>query len=243
LIHGGNIIVQVGGPEGAGVVAFNKETGVVDWKSQNDPASYAAPIVATLAGQETFVSFTVDGLIGLNPKDGTLLWRRPLSTRLGRHVTTPVVVNDIVIVASHQLGVVATRIVKTAEQYSAEPAWTNAKVQTNFASPVIVGTHLYGLGSAKDLICMDALTGELAWSKTGVVNTAAEQAEAAFLIMGSNILCLTDGGELVLYAANTAEYKEISRVQVCGKNWCNPAYVQGQLYLRDAKDLLCLELR
>ena len=243
LIDGDKLIAQVGGPEGAGVVAFHKLTGVVLWKSQNDQASYAAPILATVAGQKMFISFTVEGLIGLNPDDGKLLWRRAMTTRLGRHVTTPVIVDDVVIVSSHQLGTVGTRIVKEGAGFAAQEAWENKKVQTNFASPVVVDGKLYGLGSAKDLICMDPKNGEVLWAQTGVVNTTAEQAEATFLIMGKNILCLTDGGELALYAASPKAYEEISRIQVCGKNWCNPAYVSGKLYLRDKSELRCVELK
>ena len=46
--------------------------------------------------------------------------------------------------------------------------------------------------------------------------------------MENNILTLTDGGQLVLFAADPKEFKEISNVQVCGKNWCNPAYADGK---------------
>ncbi len=243
LIEGDKLIAQVGGPDGAGVVAFNKLTGDVIWKSQNDQASYAAPILATVAGQKMFISFTIEGLIGLDPADGKLLWRRAMTTRLGRHVTTPVVADDVVIVASHQLGTVGTRIVKEGTGFVAQEAWENMKVQTNFTSPVIVEGQLYGLGSAKDLICMDPKTGIVSWAQTGVVNTSAEQAEATFLVMGKNILCLTDGGELLLYAAEAKAFQEISRVQACGKNWCNPAYVGGKLYLRDKTELRCVELK
>ena len=61
--------------------------------------------------------------------------------------------------------------------------------------------------------------------------------------MGKNIATLTDGGEFVLFAADPKEYKEISRIQVCGKTWCNPAYADGKLYLRDAKELRRVELK
>jgi hypothetical protein len=53
---------------------------------------------------------------------------------------------------------------------------------------------------------------------------------------------LTDSGELVLFAANPSEFKELGRAQVCGLNWCNPAYADGKLYLRDARELICVEL-
>lgn len=243
IIDGENIIVQVGSSKGASIVAFNKLTGDVVWKSQDDQTSYAAPIIATIAGQRQFVAFTVDGLIGLNLKDGKLLWRRAMTTRLGRHVTTPVVVDDLVIVASHQLGLVATRIVKEGENFTAQEAWLNKDILTNFSSPVVVGTYLYGLGSKKDIICVDGKTGSLAWSETGIVNTSAEQAEAAFMVIGKNVAVLTDSGEFVLFAADSKEFKEAGRAQVCGKTWCNPAFVDGQLYLRDAKELLRVSLQ
>lgn len=60
--------------------------------------------------------------------------------------------------------------------------------------------------------------------------------------MGKNLLLLTDVGELVLFAANPTEFKELGRVQVCGANWCHPACADGKLYLRAARELICVEL-
>ena len=64
--------------------------------------------------------------------------------------------------------------------------------------------------------------------------------------MGDKILILTDSGQLVLIPADPAECREISRAQVCAMNWCNPAYADGRLYLRDGikntGELLCVEL-
>jgi outer membrane protein assembly factor BamB len=243
LIEGENIIVQVGGPDGASIVAFNKTSGKVLWKSQNDQTAYAAPVIAEIAGRRQFISFTAEGLIGLDPVEGGLLWRVPLKTALGRHVTTPVVFEDLVIVASHQVGLVATRIVAGADGLRAEEAWSSKAHGINFSSPVAVGQHLYGLGAQKNIICIDMRTGELAWEKEGLIQTSADKAEAAFLVLGSNILTLTDSGELILFAADPKEYRELGKVQVAGSTWCNPAYADGRLYLRDQKELLCAELQ
>ena len=46
----------------------------------------------------------------------------------------------------------------------------------------------------------------------------------------------------MLVAADPKEFKELGRVQVCGANWCNPAYADGKLFLRDARELICVEL-
>ena len=116
----------------------------------------------------------------------------------------------------------------------------------NFSSPVAVGNYLYGLGPAKNLVCVDISSGKATWSKDGYFTTSADKAHAAFIVMGKNILTLTDGGQLALFAADPKEFRETGRAQVCGLNWCNPAYADGRLYLRDgikgAGELMCVEL-
>jgi hypothetical protein len=56
------------------------------------------------------------------------------------------------------------------------------------------------------------------------------------------MLMLNDNGELLLFRADPSAYHEIARVQVCGKSWCQPAYADGTLVLRDAKALYAIAL-
>src|SRR2546430_1936466 len=188
LIDGDFLYACVGGTNGAGVVCFEKRTGRVIWKSQNDQAAFAAPVIATLAGVRQLVCFTCDGLIGLDPRDGKLFWRVPLKTTFARHVTTPVVYGDIVVVGSHQVGLIGVRISRDGAGCKAQQAWLNKASAMNFASPVAVGRYLYGLGPAKNIICVDIETGEQRWSKDGIVTSSADKAHAAFLVMGDKIL-------------------------------------------------------
>jgi outer membrane protein assembly factor BamB len=232
-IDGERLYAQVGSTNGASVVCFNKMTGQVIWKSQNDVAGYAAPMVATIAGTKQLVSFTADGVIGLKTDDGELLWRVPVKTAFSRHATTPVIYDGLVVVSSHQVGLMGIRISKSDGGQNAEQAWLSKEAVMNFASPVAVGQHLYGIGPAKNLVCVDIPTGKTLWSKAGGFTTSADKAHATFLVLGQNILMLTDGGTLALFAAEPRELREISRVQVSGANWCNPAYVDGNLFLRD----------
>jgi outer membrane protein assembly factor BamB len=242
VVDGDHLIAQVGGLKGAGLVCFNKASGEVIWKSQNDTAGNAAPVIATLGGVRQVISFTALGLIGVDAGDGTLSWRVPLNTRLGRHVTTPVVVDDLVIVGSYQLGLVAVKVTRDGVNFKAEPAWTSKEEATNFASPVAAGGYVYGVGPRQSVYCVEARTGKVAWSQTGLIRAAGERAFATFIVMGKNILMLTDGGQLVLFAATPAKFEAAGRAQACGVTWCSPAYADGGLYLRDAKSLLCLDL-
>lgn len=246
VIDGDHLIACVGGTNGASVVCFDKRTGTVIWKSQNDQAGYAAPMIATVAGVKQVVCFTVEGVLSVAVDDGRFLWRIPVKTAFARHATTPVIYNDMVVVASHQVGLLGIKVSRNEGGLSAEQVWVNKEAAMNFSSPVAVGKHLYGLGPTKNIICVEIATGKIEWSKEGYINSSADKAHAAFLVMGKNILLSTDTGELVLFAADPKECREISRAQVCGLNWCNPAYADGKLYLSEgiktAGGLLCVDL-
>lgn len=246
VIAGHRLIACVGGTNGAGVVCFEKRTGKVLWKSQDDLAAYAAPMIATLAGVEQAICFTVEGLIGLALTDGKLLWRVPLKTPYGRNCTTPVIVNDWVVAGSYRAGLIGVKVSADGAGLKAGQAWVNKDAAMNFSSPVAAGRHLYGLGPAKNIICVELETGRIAWSKDGYITTSADVAHASFLVMGSNILICTDAGQLVLIAADPAACRELGRAQICGLNWCNPAYADGRLYVRDGikttGNLFCVEL-
>ena len=240
-IDGDHLIALVGA-EGAGVVCFNKDTGDVIWKSQDDMVAYAPPITAQLAGAKQVVVFTAIGVIGLNPADGKLLWRVEVKTKFGRHVTAPVAIGDTVIVSSHMVGIIGIKVSKEGDGFKAEKIWANKEAAINFASPVAVGDYIYGVGTASKLICVDSAKGEVAWDQTGYLLNDPSHAYASMLVLGKNILMLSDLGELVLFAANPKEFKEISRVKICGPTWCNPPYVDGRLYVRDNKELQCIDL-
>lgn len=246
VIEDNLLIACVGGTNGAGIVAFDKISGRVVWKSQDDLASYAAPVIGTLAGVRQVVCFTVSGLIGLEVKDGKLLWRVPHKSSYGRNVTTPVLAGDWVVVGSYQNGSIGVKISRTKTGQLAEQAWINKAAAMNFSSPIVFGRHVYGLGPARNIICLELETGKIVWSRDGYFSTSPGGAHAAFLGVGKNILMATDGGQLILFPADPAEFRETSQTQVCGLNWCNPAYADGRLYIRDgikAKGkLYCVEL-
>ena len=242
VIDGDHLITLAGGTNGAGVVCLDKASGRVVWKSGSDPVAYAPPVIAMLANRKQIVAFTCIGLIGVDRQDGTELWRLPLKTTFSRHVTTPTVLGDTVYVSSHEWGLTAVQVTPSGSGQKAQRLWTSKEAAINFASPVAVGRHLYGLGPAKNLICVDAATGKLAWSQPGFTVADATKAHASFLVAGPNLLVLTDGGQLVLVAADPKEFREIARAQVCGRTWCNPAYADGKLFVRDAKELVCVSL-
>jgi hypothetical protein len=148
----------------------------------------------------------------------------------------------MVLVASHQAGLIGIKVTQDGANLKADRAWTNKQAAINFASPVAVGPYLYGVGPNRNLLCVDTATGKEAWSKDGYFTHDGGHSHAGLIVMGQNILALTDSGQLVLFAADPKECHELARAQICGQTWCNPAYADGHLYLRDTKELLCVRL-
>ena len=50
-------------------------------------------------------------------------------------------------------------------------------------------------------------------------------------------------GELVIARANPQEYQELGRKQLLGSTRQAPALAGGKLYLRDSREIVCLDVR
>lgn len=228
------------GATGASIVCFHKLTGKELWRSQDDEAAYSSLIVGRLAGEKQVIAFTADALIGLDLATGKLFWRVPFKTNAKRHVATPVVVGDTVLVNSHTIGLVATRVAKTKDGFTTREAWTNKDLKINLATPVLVGQSLYVQGADKDYVCVDAMKGVVQWRQAGFGAGAKDYSST--IVVGNQLLVLTEDGTLLLLTADPRKYSELGRLQVCGNTWSFPAYANGRLFVRDARNLSCIDL-
>lgn len=240
VVDGDAVIVPVGGTLGATLVCFNKLTGKELWRAGNDEAAYSSPLVATIAGVRQVVYLSADALMGVERGTGELLWRIPLNTNAKRHACAPVILGDEIVVNSHTFGTVCFRIVRDGGGLKAVQAWANRDLKTNLGTASAVDGYLYNQGASKDYICFSAKTGELKWSRPGF--GLGRKDYSSTIVAGKNLLVLTEDGTLLLLAANPEKYTELGRLQVCGNTWSFPAYADGKLFVRDGRQLACLDL-
>ncbi|MDB6067068.1 MAG: hypothetical protein JWR26_3276 [Pedosphaera sp.] len=241
VIEGDRIILPVGSTQGASLVCLEKLTGKVLWNSGNDEMAYSSLMIATIAGKREVVALTAEALTGTDLPDGKILWRVPLRTNAKRHAATPVIFGDTIIANSFTIGTVCYKITKQDAAQQATQLWANKEMKINLASPVLVGHYLFSHGPDKDYVCIDASTGSLTWQQKGFGDNVSST-----IAFGHDLLVLTDRGELVMLASDSAQYTEKSRVQICGKTWSHPAYADGKLYVREGVDrawkLTCFDL-
>ncbi len=238
IVDGEHIIVPVGSKQGACLVCFNKRTGGVVWKSQDDEVAYSSLQIAEFEGVRQVVALTADFLMGVRRDTGKLLWSVPLVTGAKRHAATPVIFGNNIVVNSQTIGMVCIKVRRNGGEFDAARAWTARPLKINLATSVLVDGFLYCQGANRDFVCVDAATGIVKWQQPGFGDNFS-----ATLALGKNLLVLSDKGGLFLLAADSSKYNELGRAQVCGKTWSFPAYVDGRLFVRDGHSLACYNLK
>jgi outer membrane protein assembly factor BamB len=92
----------------------------------------------------------------------------------------------------------------------------------------------YGDGPVK---CVEIATGQVKWEQPGF-------GPGHVILAGDQVLALSDKGDLVLFAADPAAYKEVARAHVVdGKCWTTPALANGRVYVRSTKEAACVEVK
>jgi outer membrane protein assembly factor BamB len=246
LVVGEQVVVTVGAP-GATVVAYDLTTGKLAWKAGDDPAGYSSPTVLNVGGKEQIVAFTGGSVLGLAPRTGTLLWRHPYETNYECNIAVPLEFKGQVFVsAGENHGSALLGLKPSGEKLNASEAWTSQGVdsvlRSEWQTPILLDGHFYGMdnvggaGPITHLTCIEAATGARRWQvpRFGKGNLIAADGK---------LFLSTMKGELVVVRASPQEYTEIGRAQVIGTTRQAPSLVDGMLYLRDDKEIICIDVR
>src|SRR5262249_3881626 len=191
--------------------------------------------------------FTHQGLVSFNPQDGQVYWKFPLEDKLSESSITPVRIGDFLLASSITYGCVGLRLGTTDNKPSVKELWKNGDLTCYFSTPIPVGQdHIYLVTGTKPpafqaqatLHCIETRTGKELWKKPKV-----GKYHATLLRTGNNkLLMLEEAGNLVLFDPDPKEYRELARSKVCGETWAHPALANSRLYVRDNKEVICLQL-
>ncbi len=240
LVEGNLVIVNVGGPKGAGVVAFDVATGKPIWKTSDELASYAAPIAATIGAQRRVLVITRYQLLGLDPVDGQELFRVPFGAR-GPTVNgaSPVLIGDsALLTASYGIG---AKFVRLATK-SATVTWENELLSSQYTTPIVYQGLVYGIDGRQDggpvsLKCFDPIPQKLIWEQDGLVY-------ATLIAAGDQLLVMQTDGILRVVALGKGQYVEKANLKLMpGTTRALPALANGRLYIRNERMLACFDLR
>jgi len=244
LVEGNAVLLNIGGADGAGIVAFDTLTGKVLWKASHDEASYSSPTAATINGQRRALFFTRKGLVSVNPTDGKIQFEFPWQPAIHASVSsaTPLVIDDFIFLsASYGAGAVLLRV----KGNDVEKVWSADDVLSNhYATSVQRDGFLYGIDGRTDpgfqpgpsLRCVELKTGKIRWQDDSV-------GAATITLAGDQLLILNEKGELIRAAATPDGFKPNARAQILPfQVRAYPALADGFLYARSKNKLVCVDL-
>lgn len=243
LVDGDKVVVTPGGKGGA-MVALNRKTGEVVWRSKSftDGAQYSSIVIAEFGGVRQYVQLFMNNLIGVSAKDGKVLWN---ASRKGETavIPTPIIEGDLVYVTSgYNKGCNAFKITAKGGKFSAEQVYANDEMTNHHGGVIAVDGKAYGYSDGKGLVCQDIKTGKTLWAEKDKVRKGCVSFADGMLYLREE-----DKGTMILVAASPDGFKELGRFaqpdRSKQKAWPHPVIANGKLYLRDQGTLLCYDVK
>lgn len=247
LIDGDTLVVTPGGGA-ATIIALNKRTGAVIWKSAvpgADPAAYSSALAIDAAGRRQYVQFLDKGVVGVDAKTGQFLWRYAKTSTGPANIAMPTAHNGYVYSSnSRRFGGALVQLHAASGGVTAEEVYFERDVPNTLGGQVLLDGTLYGTNS-KGLVAADFLTGKIKWSRDA-------DGPAAILYADGHFYVHSETGIVTLVEASPAAYKEKGRfTPPSGPKhtrprevaWAYPVVASGRLYIRDLGVLWCFDIR
>jgi outer membrane protein assembly factor BamB len=238
ILEGDKLLVNVGGRDGAGIVAFSPADGKTLWKATDEGASYSSPVAATVAGVRHVVFVTRLNVVSIDPANGDVRFSFEFGSRGPTvNAANPLVIDDHLFVsASYGVGARWSKI----GAREAKPVWANDKVMSSqYTTCVAHDGILYGIDGRQDvgmarLRAFDPRTGRVLWTEEGF-------GTGGLIVAGDKLLIMRTEGELVLADASPKGFRPLARAKLFETTaQALPALADGLVFVRDTKVLKCV---
>jgi len=250
LVDRDRVILQVGGKPEACVVAFDTKSGREIWRSLNESAGQASPMIIKAGGRRQLVVWTMQSVSSLDPATGQLFWREGFSAGNSSAVATPVFSNNRLLVSGLMLKL-------DEHKPSVSVLWPESRAATRrilsgTSTPLLLGNHVYSLNPAGNLVCLEAEAGRQIWETDRVTRQKTGRSACMHMtVNGSSVFIYNELGELILAHLSPRGYAEICRTTLVeptypfgGRKltWAAPSFANRHVYARNDKELICADL-
>ena len=236
LVYGDLVILASQAPE-AGVVAYDKLTGAVKWKTPNlGNESYASPSVVTIDGKDHIVIVisstnpfgnrglpqTLGNVAGIEPLTGKVLWEYK---QWKCHISVPSAVdagdNKVLVVGGYELGATIIKVQKKADgSYGATGLFTTEEFGDQTKPPILHNGYFYaqyGTNNRRDgLVCMNS-DGTIMWK-----TKRDPDFNKGSMILVDGLILATDGAKsLYLIEPDPTAFKPLASAELLGEAGTN----------------------
>jgi len=251
LVDGDVVVVTPGGAE-ATMVALNKRTGALIWKSAipgGDPAGYASAMVVQGGGRKQYVQFLSKGLVGVDAKTGEFLWRYKEVVKGPAQVFTPIERDGYVYAGALSVGGGLVHLKPDGNGVAAEQVYFERGLPNGFGGAVLVGDYLYGFEPAQQqMVAVEFTTGKIKWKAESLGRASVSYADGLLYVHAWT-------GDIGLVEATPEGYREKGRFTppdqpkpkqagpYSDTAYAHPVIANGRLYIRDLETLWAYDIK
>jgi len=243
LVDGESVILAPGGKD-ALLLALDLATGKLLWQTPNPHGwkmTHASLMPMDFARRRLYVYCASKGVVGVDAKDGHLLWETPDWKISIATVPSPVVLPDGKIFLTGGYGA-GSRMLQLEEKEGKLSTKTLFKLAPEVFgatqhTPIFKDGLLYGARADGRFVCL-GLDGKVVWA-SGLAETFGL---GSFLIAHDLIFALNDSGKLHLIEASPGRFNLLGEAQpLKGREAWGPMALAGdRLLVRDLTRLVCL---
>jgi outer membrane protein assembly factor BamB len=227
------------------LVGLDRRTGATRWRVERAtdapreaPDAYTTPALWQRGGKAEIVVSGADYVTGHDPASGRELWRvaglNPDKHGMYRVVASPLVQGDLLVTPSRVKPMIAWK----AGAAGGPPVrlWSTDD-GPDVPTPASDGTYLYVLGDRGVVWCLELQTGKPVW---GPERVATGSYSASPLVAEGRVYVTSEEGVTTVLAAGR-EFRVLAENAVGEYTLSSLAAAGGQLFLRTAKHLYCLD--
>lgn len=246
-----NAATYVTGGNETSVVAFDKMTGKLLWKTRSlgGPRAYASSLLIDWNGLKVIIAQTAYYIMGINASDGDILWSYNLvqfhkgESGKGGITLTPIFHNGEIFTNSgydHP----ATMFTLAKDGKSVTLKWKNDVLDTHHGGVVLINDNLYGstweTNSKGKWASVNWETGKTNWEKDWICKGSIVSADGL-------LYCYEErSGHVALVQPDAGDFKIISTFKVNageGPYWAHPSIYNKMLFIRHGNVLLIYDIK
>jgi outer membrane protein assembly factor BamB len=239
LYYGNTLYCSPGGPD-ASIIAVDRNTGKLIWKSKgpNEKSAYCSPLLIQLPSRKLFVTRMDRSIQGYDASTGKFLWKFEFNMDPYVHPNVPVYIDGYLYCASgYGLGGVMLKL--AADGSSVTEVWRNAKLDPKMHGVVVLEGKIYGTGDRnRRFFCLD-------W-KTGKEVFVLNQLAPANIISNEGLLYIySENGNVYLAKPKADGLDIISSFRVpigSGTHWAHLVINNKRLYVRHGNSLMVYDI-
>jgi len=230
IVYGDLLIISCDGHDAAFVVALDKRTGKVRWKTnRRQPAdqAYTTPLVIRVGDRDQVVSVGAYRAAAYDPVTGREIWRVSYGDGFS-NVPRPVYGHGLVFIATgfQQPTLMAVRADGTGDVTKTHVAWTLSRGAPLTPSPLLVDDELYVVTDGGIASCLEATTGAVHWQmRLGDTYSASPVfADGRIYFLGEN------GGAMAI--APGKQFRRLGNGRLDGAVLASMAVAGGSFFIR-----------